>query len=60
MAHLRESTQARRQRHAGDRLRPAVLSESQRKTNLRTAWILAGLAALFGVGFFLRIVVFGG
>jgi hypothetical protein len=37
-----------------------VLSESQRKANLRTAWILAGLAALFGVGFFLRIAVFGG
>ncbi len=35
-------------------------TEAQRKTNLRTAWILAGLAALFGVGFFVRIVLFGG
>jgi len=37
-----------------------MVSESQRKTNLRAAWILAGLAAVFGVGFFLRIAVFGG
>jgi hypothetical protein len=37
-----------------------MVSESQRKANRRTAWMLAGLAALFGVGFFLRIAVFGG
>jgi hypothetical protein len=37
-----------------------MVSDSQRKANLRTAWVLAGLAALFGVGFFLRIAVFGG
>ncbi|HRH88868.1 MAG TPA: cytochrome oxidase small assembly protein [Rubrivivax sp.] len=35
-------------------------SDAQRKANLRTAWALAGLAALFGVGFVVRIVVFGG
>lgn len=37
-----------------------MVSEAQRKTNLRTGWILAGLAALFGVGFVVRIIVFGG
>jgi hypothetical protein len=34
-------------------------SQAQRKANLRMAWILAALAAAFGVGFFVRIVVFG-
>jgi hypothetical protein len=35
-------------------------NELQRKANLRTAWILAALAAVFGLGFFLRIALFGG
>jgi len=34
-------------------------SQAQRKANLRMAWVLAALAAAFGVGFFVRIVVFG-
>jgi hypothetical protein len=34
--------------------------ESQRKANLRTAWVLATIALVFGLGFVLRIVVFGG
>ncbi|HYN60489.1 MAG TPA: cytochrome oxidase small assembly protein [Rubrivivax sp.] len=37
-----------------------MVSDAQRKANLKTAWILAALAALFGVGFFVRIVVLGG
>ena len=37
-----------------------MISEAQRKANLRTAWILAGLAALFGLGFVVRMIVFGG
>ena len=37
-----------------------MTSDAQRKVNLRTAWILAALAALFGVGFVVRIIVFGG
>jgi hypothetical protein len=37
-----------------------MITESQRKANLRTAWILAGLAVLFGLGFVVRIVVLGG
>jgi len=36
------------------------MNDVQRKANLRTAWILAGLAALFGLGFVVRIIVFGG
>jgi hypothetical protein len=36
------------------------MNEAQRKANLRTAWILAGLAALFGLGFAVRMMVFGG
>jgi hypothetical protein len=35
-------------------------SETQRKANLRTGLILAGIAVVFGLGFVLRIVVFGG
>ena len=38
----------------------AIVTDAQRKANLRTGWILAGLALLFGVGFVVRIVVFGG
>jgi len=38
----------------------AVPSDAQRKANLRTAWVLAAVAALFGLGFFVRIVLFGG
>jgi len=38
----------------------AMVTDAQRKANLRTGWILAGLALLFGVGFVVRIVVFGG
>ena len=37
-----------------------MISEAQRKANLRTAWILAGLALVFGLGFVVRIVLFGG
>jgi len=37
-----------------------MVSDAQRKANLRTAWVLAGLAALFGLGFVVRIIVFGG
>jgi hypothetical protein len=36
------------------------MNEAQRKANLRTALVLAGLAVLFGVGFVVRIAVFGG
>jgi hypothetical protein len=35
-------------------------TDAQRKANLRTGWFLTGLAALFGVGFVVRIMVFGG
>ncbi len=37
-----------------------MTTDAQRKANLRTAWILAAIGALFGVGFVVRIVVFGG
>ena len=37
-----------------------MTTDLQRKANLRTGWMLAGLAALFGVGFVVRIIVFGG
>jgi hypothetical protein len=37
-----------------------MASDAQRKANLRMGWIVAGLAALFGVGFVVRIIVFGG
>ena len=37
-----------------------MTTEAQRRANLRTAWILAALAALFGLGFVVRIVLFGG
>jgi hypothetical protein len=30
------------------------------RTNARTGWLLAALAALFGLGFVARIVLFGG
>jgi hypothetical protein len=35
-------------------------ADTQRKANLRTGWILAALAAVFGLGFVARIIVFGG
>jgi hypothetical protein len=35
-------------------------TDAQRKANLRTAWVLAALAATFGLGFVVRIIVFGG
>ena len=35
-------------------------TDAQRKANLRTAWILAALAAAFGLGFVVRIAIFGG
>jgi hypothetical protein len=35
-------------------------TEAQRKANLRTGWILAAIAAVFGLGFVARITVFGG
>lgn len=34
-------------------------TESQRKANLRMAWVLAAIAAVFGLGFAARIVLFG-
>jgi hypothetical protein len=34
--------------------------EARRKANLRTAWILAAIALVFGAGFVARIVLFGG
>ena len=60
MAYLREPAEAGCQRDAGDRLIAAMSSETQRKANLRTGLILAGIAVVFGLGFVLRIVVFGG
>ena len=36
------------------------MTDAQRKSNLRTALVLAALAAVFGVGFFVRIAAFGG
>jgi hypothetical protein len=36
------------------------MNDAQHKANMRMAWILAGLAALFGLGFVVRIVLFGG
>ena len=36
------------------------MNDAQHKANLRMAWILAGVAALFGLGFVVRIVLFGG
>jgi hypothetical protein len=35
-------------------------TESQRKANLRTAWILAAIAVVFGLGFVVRVAVLGG
>ena len=35
-------------------------TKSQRKANLRTAWILAAIAIVFGLGFVLRVAVLGG
>jgi hypothetical protein len=37
-----------------------MITDAQRKANLRTAWVLAALAALFAAGFVVRIVLFGG
>lgn len=37
-----------------------MATELQRKANLRMAWTLAAIAAVFGLGFFLRIALFGG
>ena len=34
--------------------------EAQRKANLKLAWILAGIALVFGVGFVARMVLLGG
>jgi hypothetical protein len=34
--------------------------DAQRRANLRTAWMLAALAALFALGFFLKVAVFAG
>ena len=36
------------------------MNDAQRKSNLRTGLIVAALAAVFGLGFVARIVVFGG
>jgi hypothetical protein len=33
---------------------------AQARSNARTAWVLAALAAVFGLGFVARIVIFGG
>ena len=35
-------------------------TDAQRKANLKTAVVLAALAATFGIGFVVRIFVFGG
>jgi hypothetical protein len=35
-------------------------TESQRRANLRMAWVLAAIAVVFGLGFVLRVAVFGG
>jgi len=37
-----------------------ALTERQRKANLRLALILASVAAIFAVGFVVKIVAFGG
>jgi hypothetical protein len=37
-----------------------MTNAAQRKSNLRTAWVLAALAALFAAGFVARIVLVGG
>jgi hypothetical protein len=37
-----------------------MITEAQRKANLRTGWIVAGLAVAFALGFVVRIVVYGG
>jgi hypothetical protein len=37
-----------------------MTTELQRNANLRMAWTLAAIAAVFGLGFFLRVVLFGG
>ncbi len=37
-----------------------MTTETQRKANLRMAWILAAIAVVFGLGFVLRIAVLGG
>ncbi len=34
--------------------------ETQRKANVRLAWILAAIALVFGLGFVARIVLLGG
>jgi hypothetical protein len=36
-----------------------MIDDAQRKANVRTAWILAAIALVFGVGFVARIVLFG-
>jgi hypothetical protein len=36
------------------------MNDAQRKSNLRTGLIVAALAAVFGLGFVARILVFGG
>ncbi|MEO7851566.1 MAG: hypothetical protein ABIR94_04810 [Rubrivivax sp.] len=35
-------------------------AEAQARANARTAWVLVALAGLFGLGFVVRIVLFGG
>ncbi|MBX3644821.1 MAG: cytochrome oxidase small assembly protein [Rubrivivax sp.] len=37
-----------------------MITDAQHKANLRMAWVLAALAAVFGLGFVVRIVFFGG
>ena len=37
----------------------ATVTDAQRKANLRTALVLVALVAVFGVGFFVRIALFG-
>ena len=34
--------------------------DARRKSNQRLAWMLAALAATFGLGFVARIAIFGG
>jgi hypothetical protein len=35
-------------------------SSAQRRANVRMGWTLAAIAAVFGLGFVLRIVLLGG
>ena len=63
LAHLRKAAEARRHRHARDRLKRGIdamaLNPQQRKANLRLALILASVAAVFVIGFVTKMVWLG-